>query len=149
MLICHVGLAYGEYKGIERKTENCLHHKFDFLKNSALIDLDMCIILWSFLLWTNECSYWRWMLMFILNTWKGAIKDSYEMSFMLQQLSFISLKNDNTFNPFIYELENLKNKKIKKLRKGKWQHKVTKDYHGLAKFTDGRITTQAKSSLTI
>lgn len=59
------------------------------------------------------------MSMFILNTWKGAIKDSYEMSFMLQQLSFISLKNDNTFNPFIYELENLKNKKIKKLRKGK------------------------------
>lgn len=57
--------------------------------------------------------------MFILNTWKGEIKDSYKMSFMLQQLSFISLKNDNTFNPFIYELENLKNKKIKKLRKGK------------------------------
>ena len=34
----YVGMAYGEYKGIERKIKNSLHHKFDFLKNSALID---------------------------------------------------------------------------------------------------------------
>ena len=39
----YVGMAYGEYKGIERKIKNGLHHKFDFFKNSALID-QICVL---------------------------------------------------------------------------------------------------------
>lgn len=58
--------------------------------------------------------------------------------------SLMSIRNDNPFNSFIYEHEKPKEKK-----EGKWQHKIIKDYRGLAKFTIGRIIAQARSSLTI